>query len=82
MLYDGADVTKSVDVTRMCNAAAALTGAVDILVNNAGIQFVSPIENFPEDKWLAIISTNLISAFHTTKAVAPRHAQKRLGTYC
>ena len=79
VLYDGADVTKSDQVTRMCNAAAALTGAVDILVNNAGIQFVSPIENFPEDKWLAIISTNLTSAFYTTKACLPGMRKKGWG---
>ena len=79
VLYDGADVTKSDQVTRMCNAAASLTGAVDILVNNAGIQFVSPIENFPEDKWLAIISTNLISAFYTTKASLPGMRKKGWG---
>jgi 3-hydroxybutyrate dehydrogenase len=46
-------------------------GAVDILVNNAGIQFVSPIEDFPIDKWDAIIAINLSSAFHTTRLAVP-----------
>lgn len=46
-------------------------GQVDILVNNAGIQYVSPVEDFPEAKWDAIIALNLTAAFHTTKAVTP-----------
>ena len=66
-LYDGADVTKADQVAAMCAKAAQWSGAVDILVNNAGIQFVSPIEDFPPEKWDAIITTNLTSAFFTTK---------------
>ncbi len=52
-------------------------GSIDILVNNAGIQFVSPIESFPEDKFNEIISINLISSFHTIKAVLP--TMKKMG---
>jgi 3-hydroxybutyrate dehydrogenase len=44
-------------------------GRIDVLVNNAGIQFVSPIEDFPDDKWESIIRINMISSFYTTKAV-------------
>ncbi|HSF91807.1 MAG TPA: 3-hydroxybutyrate dehydrogenase, partial [Paracoccaceae bacterium] len=52
-----------------CRALIAKAGAVDILVNNAGIQHVAPIEDFPVEKWNAIIAINLNSAFHTSAAV-------------
>jgi len=54
-----------------CRNLITQAGACDILVNNAGIQFVSPIEDFPIDKWDAIIAINLTSAFHTTAAALP-----------
>lgn len=54
-------------------------GSVDIVVNNAGIQFVSPIEDFPNDKWDAIIAINLNAAFHTTKAAVPHMKAKNWG---
>src|SRR5262245_15941705 len=66
--YEGADVTNPDEVAAMCQKAAKWSGAVDILVNNAGIQFVSPIQDFPLEKWNAILATNLSSAFHCTKA--------------
>ncbi len=67
VLYSAADMTKPDEIAAMVTEAEAAFGAVDILVNNAGIQFVSPIEDFPTDKWDAIIAINLTSAFHTTK---------------
>lgn len=70
-LYHNADVTKTDQINDMVAKAAAAFGKVDILVNNAGIQFVSPIDQFPEEKWDAIIATNLSSAFHCMKAVLP-----------
>jgi 3-hydroxybutyrate dehydrogenase len=70
-IYHGADVTKTAEINDMVERAASVFGNVDILINNAGIQFVSPIENFPEEKWDAIIATNLSSAFHCTKATLP-----------
>ena len=71
VVYHGADMTKPEQIRDMCAKAAEMFGAVDILVNNAGIQFVSPIQDFPEDKWNAIIAINMSSAFHTIKACVP-----------
>ncbi|MFK5998263.1 MAG: 3-hydroxybutyrate dehydrogenase [Rhodobacterales bacterium] len=70
-LYSAADMTKPSEIEAMIKRAETEMGRVDILVNNAGIQFVSPIEDFPTDKWDQIIAINLTSAFHTTKAVVP-----------
>jgi 3-hydroxybutyrate dehydrogenase len=54
-------------------------GSIDILINNAGIQYVSPVENFPEDKWNGIININLNAVFHLTKAVWPHMKEQRFG---
>jgi len=54
-----------------CRALVSQAGKCDILVNNAGIQFVSPIEDFPTEKWDAILAINLSSAFHTTAVALP-----------
>jgi len=70
-LYSDADMTKPSEIEAMIKRAETEMGRVDILVNNAGIQFVSPIEDFPTDKWDQIIAINLTSAFHTTKAIVP-----------
>lgn len=67
VMYSDADMTKPSDIDHMCAKALQEFGTVDILVNNAGIQFVSPIEDFPDHKWDDIIAINLSSAFHTTK---------------
>jgi 3-hydroxybutyrate dehydrogenase len=66
--YNGADMTKPAEIAAMADAARAAFGAVDIIVNNAGIQHVAPIEDFPIEKWDAIIAINLSSAFHLTRA--------------
>lgn len=78
-LYDAADMTKPDQIRKMCENAVNLCGSVDILVNNAGIQFVSPLDEFPEDKWDAIIAINMNSAFHTTKACLPGMKKKGWG---
>jgi 3-hydroxybutyrate dehydrogenase len=70
-LHHGADMSKPAEIADMMAAAEALLGGIDILVNNAGIQFVSPVEEFPAEKWDAIIAINLSSAFHTTRAAVP-----------
>lgn len=78
-LYHGADMTRPDQIRDMCAKAVAIFGSVDILVNNAGIQFVSPIDQFPEEKWDAIMAINLNSAFHCIKALLPGMRQKRWG---
>ncbi|GAB4394628.1 MAG: 3-hydroxybutyrate dehydrogenase [Kiloniellaceae bacterium] len=77
--YDGADMTKPAEIARMVKEAEGQFGAVDILVNNAGIQHVAPIEEFPEDRWDAVIAINLSSAFHSTKAALPAMRKKGWG---
>jgi len=77
--YDGADMTKPAEIARMVKDADAQFGAVDILVNNAGIQFVAPIEEFPDERWDAVIAINLSSAFHATKAALPAMRKKGWG---
>jgi 3-hydroxybutyrate dehydrogenase len=69
--YSAADMSKADQIQAMVKEAEGMFGSVDILVNNAGIQFVSPIEEFPGEKWDQIIAINLSSAFHTMKAAVP-----------
>lgn len=69
VLYNGADMTKPDEIHAMFAEAKEAFGAVDVLVNNAGIQHVAKLEEFPEDKWNAIIAINLSAVFHCTKAV-------------
>ena len=69
--YHGADMSKPAEIEALVRACEAEFGAVDILVNNAGIQHVANIEDFPADRWDAIIAINLSSAFHTTRAALP-----------
>ena len=69
--YHGADMSKPAEIEAMMTACAAELGPVDILVNNAGIQHVAPVEDFPVDRWDAVIAINLSSAFHTTRLALP-----------
>jgi 3-hydroxybutyrate dehydrogenase len=69
--YHGADMSKPAEIEDMMRFAAAQFGRVDILVNNAGIQHVARIENFPVERWDAIIAINLSSAFHATRLALP-----------
>jgi 3-hydroxybutyrate dehydrogenase len=71
VLYSGAGMTKPDDIAAMVSDAEGALGGVDILVNNAGIQHVAPVEDFPVDRWDAIIAVNLSAAFHTIRAVVP-----------
>jgi 3-hydroxybutyrate dehydrogenase len=78
-IYSGADMSKGPETEAMVSDAIKQLGSVDILVNNAGIQFVSPVEDFPEDKWDQIIAINLSSAFHATRAAIPNMKAKKWG---
>ena len=69
--YHGADMSKPAEIEAMVRACEAEFGAIDILVNNAGIQHVAAVEDFPADRWDAIIAINLSSAFHTTRHALP-----------
>jgi 3-hydroxybutyrate dehydrogenase len=77
--YHPADMSKPAEIRDMVATAQKKLGGVDILVNNAGIQFVAPVEQFPDDKWDAIIAINLSSAFHASKAALPTMRAKKWG---
>lgn len=77
--YSGADMSKAAEIEAMIQQAASEFEGIDILVNNAGIQYVSSIEDFPVEKWDAIIAINLTSAFHTTRLALPYMRQKNWG---
>ena len=77
--YSGADMSDPAAIAQMIAEAEQTFGSVDILVNNAGIQFVSPIEEFPIEKWNAIIAINLSAAFHSIRAAAPGMKARKWG---
>ncbi|MEG0939670.1 3-hydroxybutyrate dehydrogenase [Comamonas sp.] len=77
--YHGADMSKATEIEAMMKYAAAEFGRVDILVNNAGIQHVAKIQDFPVEKWDAIMAINLSSAFHTTRLALPAMQQANWG---
>src|SRR5256714_6972608 len=78
-IHDGADMSKPDEIERMMRRCANELGGIDILVNNAGIQHVAPVEDFPPEKWDAIIAINLSSAFHTTRLAVPGMKRKQWG---
>lgn len=75
--YSNADVTKPVEIAAMITDAEQTFGAVDVLINNAGIQYVAKVEDFPAEKWDAVIATNLSAVFHTCRCALP--GMKRRG---
>ncbi|MEQ1518804.1 MAG: 3-hydroxybutyrate dehydrogenase [Usitatibacteraceae bacterium] len=77
--YSGADMSKPAEIAAMVAYAQAELGGVDIIVNNAGIQFVSPVEDFPPEKWESIIAINLSAVFYGTRAVLPAMKAKNWG---
>src|SRR5580698_3163411 len=78
-VYSAADMTKPAEITDMVKTAEKTFGSLDVLVNNAGIQFVSPIEDFPIDKWDQIIAINLSAAFHAIRAAVPGMKSRKWG---
>ena len=78
-LYSGADMTKPAEIAEMIAFAERSFGAVDVLVNNAGIQHVANIEDFPVERWDAIIAINLSSSFHTIRAAMPGMKRRKWG---
>jgi 3-hydroxybutyrate dehydrogenase len=77
--YHGADMSKPAEIAEMVAFAQKRFGGIDILVNNAGIQHVANVEDFPIEKWDAIIAINLSSAFHTTRLIMPELKKKNWG---
>ncbi len=78
-VHSPADMTKPAEIEAMVKLAADTFGGPDILVNNAGIQFVSPIEDFPPEKWDAIIAINLTAAFHAIRHAVPGMKARKWG---
>lgn len=78
-LYHGADMRQSAEIENMFDMVNTAWGHLDIVVNNAGIQYVSPVEQFPVDKWNDVIAINLTSAFHTTRMALPGMRQHNWG---
>jgi 3-hydroxybutyrate dehydrogenase len=79
VMYSSANIADADEIEDMIEQTRAEFGGVDILVNNAGIQYVAPIEEFPVDKWNAIIAINLSGAFHTCRLAVPDMKKKRWG---
>lgn len=79
VIYIKADMAKGEECAQLIEKAHDALGAVDILVNNAGIQYVAPVDEFPTEKWDAIIAINLTSAFHTTRKALPLMKAKGWG---
>ena len=79
VLFSPANMMKPDEISAMVDLANKEFGAVDILVNNAGIQHVAPIEEFPPEKWDAIIAINLTAAFHAIRKVVPGMKQRSWG---
>ncbi|QPC42239.1 3-hydroxybutyrate dehydrogenase [Kaustia mangrovi] len=79
VLFNGADMTKPDEIAGMIAQAESELGSVDILVNNAGIQHVAPVEEFPIEKWNAILAINLSAAFHAIRAAVPGMKERGWG---
>ena len=77
--FHGADLTKPAEIEDLIKATEQRFGGIDILVNNAGIQHVANVENFPVDRWDAVIALNLSSAFHTTRLALPGMKKRNWG---
>ncbi len=79
VMHHGANLACPSEIEAMHRAACEAFGGVDILVNNAGIQHVAPVEQFPTERWDAVLAVNLTASFHTTRLVLPAMRQKNWG---
>lgn len=79
VMFSNANMLKPEELRKMVSDGIAKFGKIDVLINNAGIQHVSPIEDFPDEKWNAIIGINLTSAFYLSKAVWPGMKERKFG---
>jgi len=77
--YDAADMSRPDDIETMMDKALGEFGSIDLLVNNAGIQHVAPVEDFPVDKWYAILAINLSASFHTVRLALPAMRRRGFG---
>lgn len=77
--HHGADMSKGTEVAQLISETEQAFGSVDILVNNAGIQFVAPVDEFPDEKWTAIQNIVLNSSYHSIKAALPGMKQRNWG---
>jgi 3-hydroxybutyrate dehydrogenase len=77
--YNGADMSKPAEVRALIEAATRELGGVDVLVNNAGIQHTAAVDEFPPEKWDAILAINLSSVFHATRAALPEMKRRGWG---
>ena len=78
-IYAAADMSKPDEIYALVKKALAELGRIDVLVNNAGIQHVAPIQDFPVDRWDAIIAINLSASFHTIRAALPQMLKRNWG---
>jgi 3-hydroxybutyrate dehydrogenase len=78
-IYSGADMAKPAEIAAMIKGTETAFGSVDVLVNNAGIQHVAKIEDFPIEKWDAVIAINLSAVFHATRAAMPGMKARKWG---
>ena len=78
-IYSPANMSKPAEIADMVRTSEKTFGSLDVLVNNAGVQFVSPIEEFPVEKWDQIIAINLASAFHSIRAAVPGMKSRKWG---
>jgi 3-hydroxybutyrate dehydrogenase len=77
--YDGADMSEAQSIEQMMRRAFDAFGAIDLLINNAGIQHVAPVEEFPVERWDAIVAINLSAVFHTTRLALGPMKKRRWG---
>lgn len=77
--FNAANMMNAEEIVGLIRDAEETFGHIDVLINNAGIQYVAPVEEFPVEKWDAIIAINMSSAFHTIRAAMPKMKERKFG---